>query len=350
MTNVKPHFELHFTPQMRVLYEEKNGTWYRAFYKDIISAGDIKRIHYNTEKWKNYLIIDIDNENLYKYRENGLPEPNFILKNKEKKGGHLFYVLDRGVFFKNEYYLNKWQILQKEFTRLAGGDPLNKGYVGKFVNSVHFEYIELNFYSYDIDYLSSKIINFSSNNQAYKPKKPNPYIITTKKEKKPLNSFKSSNLVEVGERNNTLFEKVRKYAYIQILNTNENTFKENIFNYALQLNKNFLTALSESEVRATARSIIKYCLKNKKRIEEYSKEKHIQRGIMNLPEKQALKEKQRLAAEYTNKQRENKTLLNLQTSLIEMKQQGLKINITTLSKFSKISRPTVIKYKENLDF
>ena len=311
----------------------------------------MKRIHYNTKKWKNYLIIDIDNENLYKYRENGLPEPNFILKNKGKKGGHLFYVLDRGVYFKNEYYLNKWQILQKAFTEAAGGDEQNKGYVGKFVNSKHFEYIELNEYAYDINYLSSKIINFSSNNQAYSPKKHNPYIIPTKIKKKPIKAFKTSHLVQIGERNDTLFEKVRKYAYIQVLKTDENTFKENIFNYALQLNNKFLTALQESEVRATSRSIIKYCLKNKNKIEAYNNEKNINRGIMELSDTEiALKEKQRLAAEYTNKQRENKTLLTLKTAIIEMKQQGLKINISSLSKYSKISRPTVIKYKENLDF
>lgn len=350
MTNVKPHFELHFQPHTWVLYEEKNGSWYRTQYKNIATAGNIKRIHYNTEKWKNYIIIDIDNENLYKCRENGLPEPNFILKNKSKIGGHLFYVLDKGIYYKNEYYLEKWKTLQKEYTKLAGGDPQNKGYVGKFVNSKHFEYIELNEYAYDINYLSSKIINFSSNNQAYSPKKHNPYIIPTKKEKKPIRAFKTSHLVQTGERNNTLFDKTRKYAYIQILKMDKNTFKQNVFDYALQLNNKFLEPQQKSEVKATVRSIIKYCLKNKTKIEEYSKEKHINRGIMDLPQEQVLREKQRLAATYTAKQKAKKTIFKLRLAIIEMKAREINISINSLVKYSKISKNTVRKYRDKLSF
>ena len=349
MTNVKPHFELHFQPEMWVLYEESNGSWYRTQWKEIATCGAIKRIHYNSEKWKHYIIIDIDNENLYKYQEQGLPEPNFILKNKEKKGGHLFYVLDKSIYYKNTYYLEKWKVLQKAYTTVAGGDPLNKGYVGKFINSLHFEYIELNTYAYNIDYLYSKINHTPKNNQAYSPKKHNPYIIPTKKEKKPIKAFKHSTLVEVGERNNTLFDKTRKYAYIQVLKMDKNTFRQNVFDYALQLNNKFLEPQQKSEVKATARSIIKYCLKNKIKIEEYSKEKHINRGIMDLPQEQVLRKKQQLAAEYTAKQKNNKTLFKLQKAILNMQEQGLKINVSSLAKFTKISRPTINKYKPNLN-
>lgn len=351
MTNVKPHFELHFKQKQFVLYEETNQKYYRKQWQEIAGCGDIKRIHYNTEKWKNYLIIDIDNPDLYKYKENNLPEPNFILKNKHKEGGHLFYVLDKGVYFKNEYYLNKWKILQKEFTTVAGGDPLNKGYVGKFINSIHFEYIEINPYAYDIDFLYSKINIETSNNQAYSPKKFNPYIIPTKKEKKPYKANMSLNLIQIGERNNTLFEKVRKYAYIQVLQLNKQDFKRVVFEYSEKLNNSLLTPLNKAEIKATARSINKYCLKNIDKIKAYKTEKHVKRGIMELTSKEiSLKEKQRLAAEYTAKQKNNKTILKLSISLNEMKQQGLKINISTLSKYAKISRPTIIKYKENLEF
>ncbi len=350
MTNAKTHFELHFQPNSWVLYEELNGSWHRTQYKNIATCGNIKRIHYNSEKWKNYIIVDIDNKNLFEYRKKGLPEPNFILKNKNKVGGHLFYVLDKGIYFKNKYYLEKWQTLQVEYTKIAGGDPLNKGYVGKFVNSKFFEYIELNPFAYNVNYLASKIINFSVNNQAYKPKKHNPYIIATKTNKKPINSFKSPTLVKVGERNNTLFNKTRKYAYIQVLKVNKNTFKQNVFNYALQLNQRFLEPQQESEVKATARSIIKYCLKNKAKIEQYNTEKHIKRGIMDLPPEQALKKKQQLGAEYTAQQKANKTIFKLRLAIIEMKARELKINISSLSKYSKISRPTIRKYKENLEF
>ena len=217
MTKSKQRYELHFNPESWVLYEEHNGKYYRLPWQQLYHETAVKRIHYNSSKWKHYLIIDIDNADLYKYREQNLPEPNFILKNKDKVGGHLFYVLDKGVYFKNEYYLNKWKVLQKAFTTVAGGDPLNKGYVGKFINSLHFEFIELNPYSYDIDYLYSKINHTPTNNQAYSPKSFITYKYTNPNNTKPLKSFKSLDLIQVGERNNSLFDKTRKFAYIQVI-------------------------------------------------------------------------------------------------------------------------------------
>lgn len=351
MTNLKPHFELHFQAHHFILYQETNGSWYRAKYQEIATAKDIKRIHYNTAKWKNYIIIDIDNENLYKYRDNNLPEPNFIMKNKDKEGGHLFYVLDRGVYFKNEYYLNKWDTLQKAFTDISGGDPLNKGFVGKFINSRHFDYIELNPYAYDIDYLYSKINHTPKNNQAYNPKSFTAYKYTTKSKIKPLKSFKSLDLIAVGERNNTLFNKTRRYAYLQVLKLNQDDFKKAVLNYITKLNNSLLVELTTAEITATAKSIIKYCLNNKQSIEDYTKSDNFKnRGIMELPQEQELKEKQRLGAEYTAEQKVKKTIFKLKLSLIEMKARELKINISSLSKYSKISRPTIIKYRDKLSF
>ena len=91
------HFQLHFEPDHRILYQEPvTGAWLRKEWQYITSSRT-KRIQYNTSKLQNYIIIDIDNSDIYKYREANLPEPNFIVKNKHKAGAHLFYVLDRTV-------------------------------------------------------------------------------------------------------------------------------------------------------------------------------------------------------------------------------------------------------------
>ena len=171
MLNFKRHFEMHFQAESIVLYEEANGRYYRKKWQDIYNVGAIKRIHYNTTYVKNYLIIDIDNDNIFKYKENNLPEPNFILKNKFKQGGHLFYVLEKPIFSNNQKELDKWRILQKEYTRIAGGDPLNKGYVGKFFNNTEdFDYIKGYDYYHNVDFLLNKIQFKTANNQAYNRK------------------------------------------------------------------------------------------------------------------------------------------------------------------------------------
>jgi len=347
MFSKKPHFELHFKQEQYVLYEEQNGKYYRLQWKEIATCGAIKRIHYNTKTWKHYLIIDIDNDNLYKFKENNLPQPNFILKNKDKIGGHLFYVLDKGIYHKNTFYVNKWQILQDSFTKICGGDTQNKGYVGKFINSNHFEYIELNPYAYDIDFLFSKLNYMPQNNQIYTPKKQNLYKTTPLTIKAPKKVFKTLDLIQVGERNNYLFEKIRKYAYIQVLTNTSIVFKKQVLEYGTSLNNSLLVSLNKSELEATIRSICKYCLKNKESIEKYN---HKNRGVMNLDYEQELKEKQRLGAIYTSEVKNKKTLFKLKLSILEMKNRDLKINISTLSKWSKIHRHTIRKYREKLPF
>lgn len=344
----KQHFKLHFEPDSWVLYEEHNKSYKRAKWQDIYTCKGIKRLHYNTAKWKHYIIIDIDNENIYKYREQKLPEPNFILHNKEKEGGHLFYVLDRGIFEKNGFYLNQWKEVFEGFTLVSGGDKKHKGYVGKFINSSHFKYEQIEPESYDISFLHSFIRRNPSNNQGFNPSKTlEAYKTTPYKNKKAFKSFKALDIIQVGERNNFIFDKTRKYAYLQVLIKNKKAFENTVYLYATELNKSLLTPQEPSEVKATARSIIKYCLKNKEKIEEYKQDTK-NRGIMELAADLHIKEKQRLGAKYTAEQKKNKTIFKLRLSLIEMRARELKINISNLSKYSKISRPTILKYKEFL--
>ncbi len=68
------------------------------------------------------------------------------------------------------------------------------------------------------------------------------------------------------------------------------------------------------------------------------------------PQEQEIKAKQKLGAEYTAEQRAKKTIFKLRLSIIEMKAREIKINISSLSKYSKISRPTITKYREKLSF
>jgi len=348
MQQTKPHFELHFQPSSWILYEEANGNYYRKQWKDISNIGAIKRIHYNTSNWKNYLIIDIDSDDLYQWKDNNLPPPNFILKNKNKVGGHLFYVLDRGIYFKNTYYLNKWQVLQKEYTKIAGGDPLNKGYVGKFINSNHFEYIEFESSAYDIDFLFSKININPQNNQAYTPTQGSfLYEKPTHKIKNNPQPIIDTNIVIEGERNNHIFEKTRKYAYTCVNSQPKEDFIISIQNYIERLNQNLLKPLKMGEIRATSKSIVKYCLKNKEKIKHYNLDAK-NRGVMKLESTITKREKQKLGAIYSAKIKANKTLFKLQLLMVDMKKDNKRISINSLEKESGITKKTIRKYKEQL--
>ena len=345
------HFQLHFEPETYVLYEENNNKYYRKPWREVSICKGIKRLHYNTKNWKHYIIIDIDNEDIYKYREQNLPEPNFILANKDKVGGHLFYVLNKGIYYKNEYFVKMWEEVHKNFTITSGGDTLAKGYVGKFINSCHFDYIEIEPYPHKIQDLYNIIHSRTVNNQAYSPTKLNPYITASKKKTKPLKTFKSLDLIVIGERNNTIFDKVRKYAYIHILKLSLFEFEQAVHSYIDSLNNSLLSPLEKSEIVATATSIIKYCISNKQSIESYNNShKSKNRGIMELPVGQELGAKQKLGALYVAEQKRKKTIFNLRLSIIEMKAKELNINVSSLSKVSKISKKTIYRYREKLTF
>jgi len=321
------HFELHFEPQYRVLYQEPTGSWHTAIWQDIATAPSIKRIQYNSETLQNYIIIDIDNDNIYKFRESNLPEPNFIVKNKHKSGAHLFWVLDRTIV--TPYYKKLWQKIFKDFTLKSGGDTLNKGFIGKNLNNnIDFDYLELEAVAYNINDLKQYI-----------------YKDTLKKEKSPYREDMSKKKVKVqGKgRNVDLFNKVRLVAYQDIKrSSNDDDFKMIILNYAKKLNKElFEYPLEINELEGIVKSIVKYCLENKSKIKKYEKT----RGKMELDKLLSVKERQRLGANYSSKIKATKNEMKIKIAIIEMKKKELKINVSSVAKYTNLSRVTVTKNK-----
>jgi hypothetical protein len=329
------HFELHFQPSYYVHYQEYNGSWYKSPWEIISQCKSIKRIQYNTQKYKKYIIIDIDNET-----ENitDLPKPNFVVKNKFKNGKHLFYVLDRTIT--NEYYSKLWKEVQTKYSILWGGDICNTGYIGKnLYNDIDFEYIELETKEYNINYLHSFIKNFTETKTTVL-KNQNTLTFSTKETKIETNLF---GLVKTTTRNNDLFNELRFFAYSQIQKSvNDRDFIFIVETEAHKINEKFYNPLKLNEVDSTSKSVIKYCFKNRGKIKS-------KRGIMKLENDKTLKEKQKLGALYTAKQKNNKTEMKIKISIMEMKHQNKKINISTIEEYSKISRKTIRKYKEMIE-
>jgi hypothetical protein len=307
---------------------------------------------------------DIDNDNIF--RGNiliiFLNLISFFRGNKNKKGAHLFYVLKRGIYFKNTYYNQIWKILQKQYTILSGGDKLNKGYVGKFINSEHFEYIERNSNAYTINELLKYVDDDILQKELQSLKlfgNSNNYNFYKNKSKNNIHRNKNIETIEKGERNQSLFDFTRKYAYMRIkqdFHIDSTNFSEDINYYITNLNNKLKEPLPYSEIKATAKSIIKYCLNNIEKIKKYfadPSKKYKNIGIMDLIDKKiSIKEKQKMGALYSAKQKVDKTIKKIKDAIkninLNTYENKKDINISKLAKYIKISRTTLYKYKELL--
>ena len=335
--NHNEHYKFHFKETSWILYECKiTKKWGRTTFLDLHRfKNNVSRIQYNTTKYINYLIIDIDTDQLELYKNKELPTPNFILKNRFKRGGHLFYVLDRTI--SHEYFKTLWHDTFKYFTNQLSGDENYTGYIAKnYLNEADFEYIELEHKAYNINDLYKHV----KNNVIYNNLFPEEQKVNKKAKLKVNNNY-----ADLG-RNCALFENARLYAYSLVKeNLEEKSFKMSLLIHLKELNNNYKDKLNDTEVRKIWRSIVKYCLKHRDKIKTSFKKVN----KMELDDNMSIKEKLQAGAEYTNKIQVEKTKLEIKKAIIEMREQGLKINITNVAKYTKIHRNTIGKYKELLN-
>ena len=66
---------------------------------------------------------------------------------------------------------------------------------------------------------------------------------------------------------------------------------------------------------------------------------------MELDNNMSLKEKQVLSQKYTSKVRVSKTQLEIEKALLEMREKEIKINISSVAKYTKKTRVTINNYK-----
>lgn len=327
----KEHFKLHFELNHYVHYQEYDGRWLRAKWQDIVAKPNgIKRIQYNTSNFKRYIIVDIDNENIFGFEKLDIPNPNFIVKNNDKNGGHLFWVLDR--VCTSKYYIKLWRDIQKYFTKVLDGDAKNVGSIGKNpYNSLDFEYIEIYPHYYTLKELSSFVPEEIEEKQVQEEL---PFF----RDYKTIN--KKGKVVSNG-RNVDLFNTSRVFAY-QLIKEDIDTinFKFKLLNKIKEENNNFSCPLKNKEVLDIYKSIVKYCLKNWGSIKQNRKEKKVK-----IEENMSIKEKQQLGAKYTNEVRKLKTQKTIENAIIDLKAKGIKVNITNLADYTKIHRNTIRNFK-----
>ena len=325
----REHFKLHFELNHYVHHQVFNGQWLKAKWQDIVTnPKGITRIQYNTSNFKRYIIVDVDHENIFGFKKLDIPNPNFIVKNRSKQGGHLFWVLDKVAT--NEYYIKLWRDIQKYFSAVLDGDPHNVGSIGKNpYNSLDFEYIEIYPFYYTIKDLHGFVVPEEKQEQ-----KELPYFSDYK-------TINNKQKVVSNGRNVDLFNTSRVFAY-QLIKEDIDAinFKFTLLNKMKEENKKFSDPLGNKEVIDTYKSIVKYCLKNWNVIKQNKKEKKVK-----IEENMSIKEKLQLGANYTNEVRKLKTQKEIEKAIVEMREKGIKINISSVAKYTKKTRITINNYK-----
>lgn len=240
-------------------------------------------IHIKKPAKCNYLIFDVDlinadNFNNIFYNNVNLL-PNFYImeysKNKQCYTLQLFYLLKNSINIDDNF-----NIMYKKISAFLGADCQYKLKTGIHKNplSEHYNFINQdinNIQLFKNDYvakLHSNQLNISmfysavNNLEQFDLLPSIPTQATTakkqaksckssiKKENNTLNNLKTDNEdINIGFRNNFIFDKVRYYAYY----TADKSLN-NILNYAMRENKKLFKPLADCEILATARSIFNY--------------------------------------------------------------------------------------------
>ena len=229
----------------------------------------------------NYLIFDVDliNNNNFNniFYNNVNLLPNFYIleysKNKQCYTLQLFYLLKNSINIDDNF-----NIMYKKISAFFGADCQYKLKTGIHKNplSEHYNFINQdinNIQLFKNDYVAKLHNNKLNINMFYSavsnlelfdllpPTQAQPSKKTAKsckstikKENDTLNNLKTDNEdINIGFRNNFIFDKVRYYAYY----TNDKSLN-NILNYANRENKKLVKPLADCEILATAKSIFNY--------------------------------------------------------------------------------------------
>ncbi len=240
-------------------------------------------IHIKKPAKCNYLIFDVDlinadNFNNIFYNNVNLL-PNFYImeysKNKQCYTLQLFYLLENSIKIDDNF-----NVMYKKISAFLGADCHYKLKTGIHKNPLaeHYNFINQdinNIQLFKNDYIAKLHSNKLNINMFYSavnnlelfellpaiPTQAQPSKKTAKscksnikKENDTLNNLKTDNEdINIGFRNNFIFDKTRYYAYY----TNDKSLN-NILNYAIRENKKLVKPLPSCEILATAKSIFNY--------------------------------------------------------------------------------------------
>lgn len=346
--------------------ETANKEWFEAH----IALRECSFINFNTKGRIAFMIFDIDHYegqdakeyfgNMYNFQKHILEtikmEPTYILETD--KGFHFGFHLMNHIYTHQEKPLRFLEAIKTSIiNKLHCDKNASSRMYGVYRNPLRHPFIFTN----KVDYELKEFVHLLER-----------HIEAPKKPKEDRTHTKVHNThIELGNRNNAIFYKTMR----QVKNLKNITFEE-IYWYAQNFNLSSEDPLETNEIRSICKSVFKYYSENKIFVPSLEK-REINEGIMNFTKMKNLtkeeyddetKRRRQLSAKRTNeiidrkkreqhikniqkKRCEDLALINTQKvkeAAISLSEENLKITISSLARFSGLSRATVKKYYDQL--
>lgn len=259
-----------------------------------------------------WLVFDCDHSDTWRFDTVGLPVPNFIVMDKETLRHHIFYAI-RGVYTTEKARKKplEWlAAIERTFAFYLQADTQYVGLIAK--NPAHSDWHTwaIHNHVYELAELAD-----------YKDLLPKP-------RERDISGF---------GRNCELFDNLRHWAYRNIHKHSVQSFSGAVLSKAEQLNV-FTPALPFSEIKSIAKSVTKYCERNRSYFE-----KRYGRKIGLNPDLD-LQTKQELGAAYTNQKRTEAVLSKMNQAFNTLISQDKKITQKAVQELSGVSIATVKRH------
>ena len=227
------------------------------------TALNLRYMQINPPSQQHYLIFDVDRESgAFAWEESGLAPPNYCAINPDNGHAHLVYKLAEPVATSENARLEPLRYLasvERGYRIELGADAGYSGLITR--NPYKNQTMCIHTHEYDLFELSDWL-------------------------KHGLSHYSEREIVVSGiGRNVELFDTVRAWAYRNIrlyrVNGRSRLFSawhSEVFEYALGINAQFNSPLPHSEIKATAKSIAKYCWKYDAQAEKNFSEKQAIKG------------------------------------------------------------------------
>jgi len=241
--NINPKFQENFIRNLPYKPYCTNELGY-TFINCKEQAATKRYIQCNPPHQIAYLVFDVDDpQAVMSWYDADLPPPSWTAQNPENGHAHIVYELKTPVLTTNasrQKIVRYLSAIQKGMAQKLGADM---GYAHLLTKNPCHNHWRVKIWTdekYELDYLADFV------------------DLTTKATR--------SQAVEGLGRNCTLFETVRKWAYKAIRghrgsSTFNDWFKE-VIAHCERINSSFKHSLPYSEIKATAKSIARYCWKN----------------------------------------------------------------------------------------
>lgn len=241
----------------QIQIQKQNGTWTKWSREYLLShIGDPSRIQFNNSKFINYIIIDCDHDDLYRWDDYSLPIPSFTIKNKTNNRHHHFYALKDPIplaSYATSETLSLLRDVRNGLNYYLKGDPCYTGQIAK--NPFHDDH---------------EVIVWCVDIPQYTLNDFTPYITRNETE----NFVISKNGTMYNGRNHAIFERTRRYAYKCHYSSYSQLYAL-IRAKAIHHNNEIDNPLSQNEIETIAKSITKWTFSHKDKIPKRKSQEEI---------------------------------------------------------------------------